>query len=401
MPDHELPRHSLSRAAFHEFCSGAASRDTMVALADAEYSRRRLLLRAVVDAVPANGELADPEPAWDVLVAVEARAPDVVRELILYPPFGVWLRRAVIRLRGADHSSGSPLEYLNTVAAAAAIRADLQCVLTLTVWHGVIVLPTVGRLRLPTRFPAGTAELRHSATGTRILALGGRLSIRVDTTRADEHFRPAPAHVVTAKGAEFAVWIDDTDPYREFAEPLPPTETGPTELLEWRKLLDEAWDILARRHPGWAVELAAGLRTVTPVAHGDGDSGFSSAAAIGAIAVPTGLSATTMAEVFVHEFQHSKLNALSRLVNLTTPDARDRYYAPWREDPRPLAGMLHGIYAFVAVAEFWLVRGDEAGATTGEFLLAHRRQQVAWALDSLAGEIDGITDHGAELVAAV
>src|SRR5207248_2547719 len=65
------------------------------------------------------------------------------------------------------------------------------------------------------------------------------------------------------------------------------------------------------------------------------------------------------------------------------------------------AGMLHGIYAFVAVAEFWLVRGDEAGATTGEFLLAHRRQQVAWALDSLAGEIDGITDHGAELVAAV
>lgn len=405
MSDHQLPLHSLSRTAFHEVCVGVAGGDTMAVLSGAEYSRRLLLLRALVDAAASaatTSALADPEPAWDVLAAVQRRAPEIVRELILYPPFGVWLRRAIVRLRDPDRSGTGEFGYLNTIAAAMAIRADVPCVLVLPVWHGAIVLPTVGRLRLPTRFPAGTAELRHSGDGTLVTAMGGRVSISVDTARAGDSFRPAPAHVVTTRGLSLALWLDDTDPYREFAEPLPPNEMGPTELLEWRKLLDEAWDTVVRRHPGWAAELAAGLHTVTPVVDNLTDGGFSSAAAIGAIAVPVGLSSTAMAESFVHEFQHSKFNALAHLVNLADADATGRYYAPWRDDPRPIGGMLHGIYAFVAVAEFWLARDDEADHTTamGEFRLAYRRQQVGWALDALVGA-DGLTSLGAELVAAV
>lgn len=405
MSDHELTRHSLSRAAFREICAGAVSRETMVGLLDAEYSRRRLLLRAVADTattVPVPGSLADPMPAWDVLARAEVLAPGVVRDLILHPPFGVWLHRVVARTSGAGQ--WDDVGYLNTIAAAVAIRADVPCDLALPVSYGVVVLPTVGRLRLPTRFPAGMARLRHSIGETVVTALGGRLRMTVDPMRVDVEgvFRAAPSHSVTARGVELSVWLDDTDPYREFREPQPPHEASPTEMLEWRKLLDEVWELLTHHHPAWAREIAAGIRLVSPVVRGHATAGFSSAGAIGAVAAPAGLGVSAMAETFVHELQHSKMNALSRLVSLTDADAPGWYYAPWRGDPRPLTGMLHGVFAFVAVAEFWLASRREGAPTAAaaEFWLAYYRRQVGWALDSLASAT-GLTDAGIELVADV
>jgi HEXXH motif-containing protein len=46
----------------------------------------------------------------------------------------------------------------------------------------------------------------------------------------------------------------------------------------------------------------------------------------------------------VHEVQHLKLAALLDIVTLTMPGEHDRYYAPWRDDPRPLSGLLQGTY---------------------------------------------------------
>jgi hypothetical protein len=34
-----------------------------------------------------------------------------------------------------------------------------------------------------------------------------------------------------------------------------------------------------------------------------------------------------------------------------------RYYAPWRHDPRPFGGLLHGAYAHLGVSDFWRVQG--------------------------------------------
>lgn len=396
-----MPRHSLPRAAFHEICAGAADPATIVALADAEYSRRRLLLRALIDAAgaaPRPGIFADPEPAWAVLADAESRAPDVVRQVILYPPVGVWLHRAVAAaIAGRDVT----FAHLNRMAAAAAIRSDVPCDLALPVQHGAVVLPTVGSLRLPGSFPAGFARLHHGTAGTVINALDGRLTVTIDPYRVAAGFRPSPVHTTTAAGVELSVWIDDTDPYREFDEARPPHESSSIELLEWRKLLDEAWDTLVHRHPRWAREIGAGVSVVTPAVHNRTSSGFSSAGAIGAIALPAGQSVLELAETLVHEFQHSKVNAVARLVDLVDDDAAGPFYAPWRDDPRPLFGMLHGIYAFVSVAEFWLARADQVPPSPrGALLLAHHGRQVAWALESMAGTT-GLTGAGRELVAAV
>lgn len=59
------------------------------------------------------------------------------------------------------------------------------------------------------------------------------------------------------------------------------------------------------------------------------------------------------AETLIHEVQHLKLGGIQDLVDLTWPDDGRRYYAPWRPDPRPVAGLLQGTYAFFGVAGFW------------------------------------------------
>jgi hypothetical protein len=62
-----------------------------------------------------------------------------------------------------------------------------------------------------------------------------------------------------------------------------------------------------------------------------------------------------MAETLVHEFQHTKLCGLMDMLPLIEPCGQ-KGYAPWREDPRPLGGLLQGVYAFAGIVRFWNVQ---------------------------------------------
>jgi hypothetical protein len=59
-----------------------------------------------------------------------------------------------------------------------------------------------------------------------------------------------------------------------------------------------------------------------------------------------------MAETLVHEFQHIKLCGLMDMLPLIEP-SDERGYAPWRDDPRPMGGILQGVYAFTGIVRFW------------------------------------------------
>lgn len=64
-------------------------------------------------------------------------------------------------------------------------------------------------------------------------------------------------------------------------------------------------------------------------------------------------SRTRLAEAIVHEYGHSQLYWLSDMDGLVVPDGGRRFYSPWREDPRPLIGLLHALYVFENVACFF------------------------------------------------
>src|SRR6185312_14082905 len=65
--------------------------------------------------------------------------------------------------------------------------------------------------------------------------------------------------------------------------------------------------------------------------------------------------AASLAEALVHEFHHIRLGGLLHLTRLHEEDPRERFYTPWRDDPRPIGGVLQGVYAFFGVTAFWRV----------------------------------------------
>jgi HEXXH motif-containing protein len=115
---------------------------------------------------------------------------------------------------------------------------------------------------------------------------------------------------------------------------------GAVELIEWAV-------------PELGGPLSRGMRSVIPIAvTRDGASLATQTDAFGAAAMILPDSDASMAAALLHEFQHSKLAALSELVPLVADDTTD-LYSPWRTEPRPASAVLHGAFAHAAVALLW------------------------------------------------
>ena len=73
-----------------------------------------------------------------------------------------------------------------------------------------------------------------------------------------------------------------------------------------------------------------------------------------------------LADTFIHEFHHNRLFFIEERGPFFEPGAEDalaagRHYSPWRDDPRPLHGLLHAVYVAIPVARFWLAVHADGG----------------------------------------
>ncbi|MBB5959529.1 HEXXH motif-containing protein [Saccharothrix tamanrassetensis] len=390
-PRGELAGSPLPIEVFTEICAGPVAREAMDTLLRAENAERKQLLLAFVQEMHRNGRgevpLADFDQAWQLLLRVEDEAPELVADVIMFPAVGLWLRRAVERLSHdfADNAANrAEIGVVHAVAAAAAVRAGLPFTIRVPVAHGVVSLPTVGRFDLPVTDAVDFVQVARTASGTTLSLAGSTLA-----TWDGDAFRAARRHRAAAAGVRLDVVFDDADPHRAFADaPTVPDPLTDAEFERWCHQLDDAWSVLVDWHPGYASELSAGLLSLVPLTREGRLVGASSAAAFGAIALSEKPSADDLADALVHELQHSKLNAVLELVSLHEADERRHFYAPWREDPRPLNGVLHGIYAFASVVEFWHARRrhvPEHRAAEADFVFALRALQVRSAIEDVAG----------------
>lgn len=380
--------HRVSTLLLDETFAGPVSASTMAELQAGQYSRRLLLLKVVRELA------ADAEDSWQTLVAADQRSPEAVRQVLSYPAVGTWLVRAISKARGIvadDVPVTAELDYLGSVAAAAAIRAGVPASIHVPVWHGRVTLPTIGQ------FETGDdtvrrALVRHSGAGTRIEF--------DDAGDVPAEELPLRRHRSVAAGAEVWWTIDDIDPYRGFATAERPARLTPAEYAHWCELLDGAWAILVRQHGDYAAELAHVGPVIVPLSPSRGLVASSSSSSFGAIIVATPDSAAALAETLVHELQHSKLNAVLDLVPLEDGVPR-LCYAPWRADPRPLPGLLHGIYAFMTVTEYWRrQRHADPDGVRAAFKFLYHREQVRGALRAVAAAPE-LTEFGTRLVDAV
>jgi len=87
-----------------------------------------------------------------------------------------------------------------------------------------------------------------------------------------------------------------------------------------------------------------------------------------------------LAGAFIHEFHHNTLFAIEEAGPFLEPGERDEvegenHYSPWVETLRPLHGILHAVYVFLPVFQFWCSVIDERPLDEGR--LAHAKEQVA------------------------
>lgn len=65
------------------------------------------------------------------------------------------------------------------------------------------------------------------------------------------------------------------------------------------------------------------------------------------------ISTVRLAESILHEAMHLKLTLIEKSIQLIQPGSKEEFYSPWRETHRPLRGVLHGMFVFRAISDFY------------------------------------------------
>ncbi|MFD8494593.1 HEXXH motif domain-containing protein [Amycolatopsis sp. NPDC059657] len=406
-----LRNHRVSLASFDALAAGEGNAAIAGRLKQTHRSRQLALVRAVLDRAsaraPGLGPLPALEAAWRLLSDAQQADPGAAEAVITNPQLGLWAAKALRRL-GNTATSDTPLwadlGYLHLTATAAAIRAGLDFRARVPVSRGVVVLPTLGMAELPAARRWDIAEV-HSARG-RVLVRGAAGSVRLPPDPAGDGtgWHALRLLRVGDDTDPLEVWLDDLDPYRGFDEPLEPQRVSAEESAEWLTGLAAAWRLLTEHHPTLAGEISAGLTTLVPrPATGRLDSfSASHGDTFGCIVLSLPPDATGFAATLIHEFQHSKLGILLELLDLVDADTGgDRFYAPWRDDPRPLIGLLHGVFSYLGVTAFYRTHrtvATGADARLSHFEFAYRREQASEATAALT-DVAELTPLGRRFVA--
>ncbi|MCT7356180.1 HEXXH motif-containing putative peptide modification protein [Streptomyces sp. 15-116A] len=410
---HRLPLSDLDDLAVGRMAPATAGRIRAV-----ERGRRMLMLRAVVESARTAGAdtgspLSPLTTPLDLLLRVERDHPDVVSGLLDHPGLGIWAVRVLDRLRtsGTEEHGTTPLwqelGYLHHLAAAAALRARFTADIDLPVSGGAVPLPTLGRMALPEDLTAPirqqVAVLRIPASGPAHLTVADRsLPLPDDPDRADAGWQPLRGV------ADGTLVLDDSDPYRDFrTAPQPATPLTPAEAARWRSMLQAADAALLRRHPHAAALRATALRVLVPLPEAPRYRPTSASynEAFGSALMSLHQDTGDLAATLVHEARHSVLNGLLHQLPLCEDEDADPelLFAPWRGDPRPASGLLHGAYSFAGVADFWRVERhalEGAAARLAHFEFALWREAVTDALRTL-GDLARLTAPGRRFVAAM
>ncbi len=317
------------------------------------------------------------------------------KKIIGYPSFQIWIRAAqtaIAKFTAGDDVSSQKIaivcdDFVRFALAAAACEG----------------------VDIPFR-----AQLPNQGEG-RIFLSGAHLWLEVeDADAGDEHilvtggkdgnFTPSlpsgkkhlcgfiTKHVpVLNNGVEVNCWesgfqILAQHDYRDF-------DTNSAQVDDWLRSLHDACDLISTCQPALYNEITRYVRVLMPIVPPDPLTSVSStsAAAHGLLWLSLNSNTMTIAETLVHEFHHQKLNTLMLFDPVITgPTKQPIFYSPWRNDARPLFGILHGAFAFGGVLEFYnRVSQCEIATSTADKIserLHLLRSQVLQALDTLGRE---------------
>jgi uncharacterized protein len=378
--------HVMSEAAFDLLSAGPGDVAVMETLADSRSVVNRVLVAHVASALNGkNGELRRAAAeGWELLTVLDREQPGVVSDVLAYPYVQAWAAHCLREDAAADPDLDRDRAHLAGLAATAAMRAGLETELLLPVRDGFTHLPGEGALAV--------------GTGTGPVAV-----VRIAPSGVSSRHGTGEWRAVRRVGAaQMSFTVEDLDPFRDCHAWTPAGRLAAPDWDAWHEGLTQACQQLAAEVPAYAAVMAAGLRSVVPMRPGSGrrQSG-TSRRAVGALALALPGDVAMLSELLVHEMQHSKLAALSDLIDLVHPaDDGARFAVPWRDDLRPVDALLQGTYAHLAVAELWRVRSSRVPDGRALELFRTYRSWVENGIDSLRSA-DNLTPEGERFVAGM
>jgi HEXXH motif-containing protein len=88
-----------------------------------------------------------------------------------------------------------------------------------------------------------------------------------------------------------------------------------------------------------------------------------------------------LSESILHEAMHLKLTLIENIVQLVS-DNTQTSYSPWRDENRPIRGVLHGTFVFRAVHDFY--------DSMQSFISINQRDFISWRIETIRAEINSL-----------
>jgi uncharacterized protein len=400
----DRPAHAIPAGHLDALAAGYGGEAAIGYLAESQRSLRRGLLglvhqRTGEHGLPDADDLEVFQAAWDLLVSLDAQDRAALDGVLAHPYIRAWAAHCTTRLDAPDadgESLARDAAHLAAIAAAAAIRLGRRTEIQVPVREGRIHLPGLGFLSVR---PDRVATIVTGPDGFELKDRPGLIAI-AGAGAASQPENWHPVRTLMADGVSVA--LEDTDPYRDCHQWAAAPRLSADEAASWQHRYAEALALIERDHGAYYPGLAAGLSTIMPLANDQPGREISAAArqAFGAVGVAMPADAASLALLLMHEFQHVKLGAILDLFELCDPSEPRLFYAPWRNDPRPLEALLQGSYAHIAVGDFWRLRrhrlsGPEAEDAAAKFALW--RMQTAEAIQTLLAS-GSLTSRGERFV---
>ena len=116
----------------------------------------------------------------------------------------------------------------------------------------------------------------------------------------------------------------------------------------------EAVKLIESSAPEYAAEISEYVEWYVPLKFDDIDThhSFTSAQLSGVVFLSLAKNTVRMAEAIVHESGHMLLNMMTDVTPIVLNDDSETYYSPWRQDPRPISGLIHALFVFSRVHLF-------------------------------------------------
>ena len=113
------------------------------------------------------------------------------------------------------------------------------------------------------------------------------------------------------------------------------------------------------------------------------------------------ISNLRVAESILHEALHLKLTLIENILPLVNTDIDNTYYSPWRDENRPTQGILHGMFVFKVIKDFYelLSTKDLANSDQESDFIKYRVEAIHYELQLLTDfpKSEGLTHFGKEL----